>query len=78
MKNHEKEQHKLFKAFGKTSVRPISEEESSTGIGPLIVKKIVEAHEGRKWFISEPGKGTEFFFPFRSSPSTIRGSLLIM
>ena len=58
----EKDQHKLFQAFGKTSVRPVSKEERSTGLGLLIVKKIVEAHEGRIWFITEPGKGTEFFF----------------
>jgi signal transduction histidine kinase len=58
----EKDQHKLFQAFGKTSVRPVSEEDTSTGLGLLIVKKIVEAHEGRIWFTTEPGKGTEFFF----------------
>jgi len=58
----EKDQHKLFQAFGKTSVRPAAEEDKSTGLGLLIVKKIVEAHKGRIWFTTEPGKGTEFFF----------------
>ena len=58
----EKEQHKLFHAFGKTSVRPASEKERSTGLGLFIIKKIIEAHDGRIWFRSEPGNGTEFFF----------------
>ena len=57
----EKEQDKLFMAFAKTSVKTTAGERS-TGLGLLIVKKIVDAHEGRIWFSSEPGKGTEFFF----------------
>ena len=64
----EKEQHKLFHAFGKTSVQPTSEKERSTGLGLLIVKKIMEAHEGRLWLLSEPGKGTEFFFSLPVMP----------
>lgn len=57
----EKEQHKLFMAFGKTSVQPTGGEQS-TGLGLLIVMKIIEAHDGMIWFQSEPGKGSEFFF----------------
>ena len=57
----EKEQDKLFQAFAKTSVKTTAGERS-TGLGLLIVKKIVDAHEGGIWLISEPGKGAEFFF----------------
>jgi signal transduction histidine kinase len=64
----EKEQHKLFQAFGKTSVRPTSEKERSTGLGLLIVRKIIEAHGGRIWLQSELGKGTEFFFSLPVMP----------
>jgi two-component system, sensor histidine kinase and response regulator len=64
----EKEQHKLFQAFGKTSVQPTSKKERSTGLGLLIVRKIIEAHEGRILLLSEPGKGTEFFFSLTVMP----------
>ncbi len=64
----EKEQHKLFQAFGKTSVKPTSKKESSTGLGLLIVRKIMEAHDGRVWLLSEHGKGTEFFFSLPVMP----------
>ena len=64
----EKEQDKLFHAFAKTSVKTTAGERS-TGLGLLIVKKIVDAHEGRIGFLSEPGKGSEFFFALRAMSS---------
>jgi PAS domain S-box-containing protein len=50
---------RLFTAFGRTSVRSTSGEKD-TGLGLLIVKRILEAHRGGIRVESEPGKGTTF------------------
>jgi signal transduction histidine kinase len=53
------EQSQLFKPFqrGRAGTRG----EKSTGLGLVIVKRIVEGHGGKLWVESQVGKGTTFF-----------------
>ena len=55
------DQKKLFKPFGKTSVKKTGGEKS-TGLGMLITRKIIEAHKGEIWVDSSLGKGTTVGF----------------
>lgn len=54
------DQKKLFGKFQKLTPRPTGNE-SSTGLGLSIVKRIVELHSGKVWAESQLGRGSTFF-----------------
>jgi signal transduction histidine kinase len=57
------DQRKLFGKFARLSAKPTGGEHS-TGLGLSIVKKMVEAMNGKVWCESEPGKGATFIVEF--------------
>jgi signal transduction histidine kinase len=61
---------KLFGKFARLSARPTGGEHS-TGLGLSIVKKMVEAMEGRVWCESELSRGAVFAVEFHSVPAPI-------
>ena len=57
------DQKKLFGKFARLSAKPTAGE-PATGLGLSIVKKMVEAMNGRVWCESEPGQGATFVVEF--------------
>jgi signal transduction histidine kinase len=64
---------KIFQPFQKISSQGTSGEKG-TGLGLLIVKRIIEGHGGKIWVDSEEGKGTTFYFtmPAKEEKTTTR------
>ncbi len=61
------EQGRLFDSFYRVD-SGLRRQTKGTGLGLYLCKAIVEAHEGRIWVRSEPGKGATFFFTLPYSP----------
>jgi len=57
------EQAKLFQKFSRLTPQPTNDE-SSTGLGLFIVKKLINAMGGKVWCESELGKGSKFMVEF--------------
>jgi signal transduction histidine kinase len=57
---------KIFDIFTDARRRGTGGEESF-GLGLAVSKQIVEAHGGKIWFESEPGRGTTFFVSFKAA-----------
>mgnify|MGYP001560599906 CR=1 FL=1 len=51
----------IFEEFYRVD-NPINQQVKGTGLGLSLVKQIIEAHKGRIWVESKPGKGSTFSF----------------
>lgn len=60
------EQPALFSKFFRASNAAVMHPNAS-GLGLFISRKIIEAHNGKIWFVSTEGKGTTFFVSLPSS-----------
>jgi two-component system, OmpR family, sensor kinase len=64
------EQAHLFQAFRRGQAKATGGEKN-TGLGLMIVKRIVEGHGGRIWLESAAGRGTAFFVAIPLQPQEV-------
>jgi signal transduction histidine kinase len=57
----EDKQHDLFKKFYQVD-KSLTREAGGRGLGLVISKGIVQAHNGKIWFESKPSEGSTFYF----------------
>jgi len=63
------DQKQLFQKFTRLKPKPTGGEHS-TGLGLFIVKKLIEAMQGKVWCESQVGQGSTFFIEFSKLPKT--------
>jgi len=64
-----KEYHeKIFEKFGTVELRKGGAPKLSTGLGLTFCRMAIEAHGGKLWLESEPGKGATFYVSLRPAP----------
>jgi signal transduction histidine kinase len=66
----EQAQTQIFERFSQLTIN----DRSGLGLGLFIAKWIVEAHTGRIWVTSEPGKGSMFSFTLPVNPRNHKGN----
>jgi PAS domain S-box-containing protein len=62
-----KDQTRIFDKFYTGGEHSLTRESGRLGLGLAIARGIVEAHDGKLWVESEPGKGSTFFFTLPKS-----------
>ncbi|MDO8473808.1 MAG: ATP-binding protein [Dehalococcoidia bacterium] len=61
------DQAKIFAPFQRVEASP--DGPRGTGLGLLVCRRLVEAHKGKIWVESEPGKGSTFYFTLPVNPA---------